>query len=329
MKRKNAPDRTSARWVFFIRYGFIGLFALLPWWSWAMTGEAIQLVPGSELAWWWWPVMLGGLCFLIGMVAAMGGVGGGVLFVPIVSSFFPFHLDFVRGTGLMVALSCALAASPTLLRSGMANFRLTMLPALVASVGSIFGARIGLALPAEIIQTALGLLILAIVAVMARAKASDYPVVGAPDALARRLRMSGVYHEASTGQDVHWHVHRSALGLVLFGGIGFLAGVFGLGAGWANVPVLNLVMGAPIKVAAGSSMFILTLVDTTAAWVYLHQGAVLALITVPAVVGMMMGSIIGVRLFKIARPSVIRAMVLGLLMVSGLRALMKGTGVWP
>ena len=43
--------------------------------------------------------------FLMGIVAVLGGVGGGVLFVPIISGFFPFHLDFVRGTGLLVALS--------------------------------------------------------------------------------------------------------------------------------------------------------------------------------------------------------------------------------
>ena len=32
-----------------------------------------------------------------GFVAVPSGVGGGVLFVPIVGGFFPFHLDFVRG----------------------------------------------------------------------------------------------------------------------------------------------------------------------------------------------------------------------------------------
>ena len=40
----------------------------------------------------------------------MAGVGGGVLYVPLVSGFFPFHIDFVRGVGLMVALAGALAA---------------------------------------------------------------------------------------------------------------------------------------------------------------------------------------------------------------------------
>ena len=39
-----------------------------------------------------------------------------------------------------------------------------------------------------------------------------------------------------------------ASALPAFAAIGFIAGMFGLGAGWANVPVLNLIMGAPIKV---------------------------------------------------------------------------------
>ncbi|MEJ0001331.1 MAG: hypothetical protein WDO13_20565 [Verrucomicrobiota bacterium] len=48
----------------------------------------------------------------------LAGVGGGVLFVPIVGSFFPFHLDFVRGAGVLLALAAALAAAPRLLRDG-------------------------------------------------------------------------------------------------------------------------------------------------------------------------------------------------------------------
>lgn len=51
-----------------------------------------------------------GFCFILGIIAVMAGVGGGVLFVPLVSGFFPFHLDFVRGAGLLVALAGALAA---------------------------------------------------------------------------------------------------------------------------------------------------------------------------------------------------------------------------
>ena len=75
-------------------------------------------VAASVMPWWGWPLALFVVCFALGIVAVPAGVGGGVLFVPIVGGFFPFHLDFVRGGGLLVALASALAASPGLLRIG-------------------------------------------------------------------------------------------------------------------------------------------------------------------------------------------------------------------
>ena len=66
----------------------------------------------SSISWWIWPLLLLVVTFIMGIAAVLGGVGGGVLFVPIISGFFPFHLDFVRGAGLLVALAGALAAGP-------------------------------------------------------------------------------------------------------------------------------------------------------------------------------------------------------------------------
>ena len=74
--------------------------------------------------WWVWLVALFAISFVIGVVAVVAGVGGGVLFVPIVSGFFPFHLDFVRGVGLVFALAGTLAAGPSLLRNRLAQNRL-------------------------------------------------------------------------------------------------------------------------------------------------------------------------------------------------------------
>lgn len=76
------------------------------------------------LPWWIWPLALFAVSFAIGVVAVVAGVGGGVLFVPIVGSLFPFHLDFVRGAGLVFALAGTLAAGPTLLRHHVASLRL-------------------------------------------------------------------------------------------------------------------------------------------------------------------------------------------------------------
>jgi uncharacterized membrane protein YfcA len=289
-------------------------------------GETAALA--STVPWWIWPVALFVVCFFLGIIAVPAGVGGGVLFVPIVAGFFPFHLDFVRGAGLLVALSGALAAGPRLLEGGLANLRLALPLALIASASSIGGAMLGLALPSNVVEVALGIAILGIVAVMASVRNSEYPKVERPDRLSQALGMYGIFRDGATGREVVWHVHRTPLGIVLFAGIGVLAGLFGLGAGWANLPVLNLVMGAPLKVSAGTSSFILTLVDSSAAWVYLNQGAVLAIIVAPSVLGMMLGARIGARVLHVVKASTVRRMVLVLLAFAGVRALAKGLGLW-
>ena len=273
--------------------------------------------------------LIGGVAgFLIGIVAVPAGIGGGTLFVPIIGGFFPFHLDFVRGAGLMVALASALAAGPMLLRGGLSSLRLALPLALLASISSIAGALLGLALPASVIQTALGLIVLGIVTLMLVSKKSEFPVVSQPDRLSSALGIHGVFVDGASGRSIDWQVHRTPVGLLLFLAIGVMAGMFGIGAGWANVPALNLLMGAPLKVSAGTSGLVLSLVDSSAAWVYLNRGAVLPMVAVPSVVGMMVGARIGARLLHVLKGSVIRKMVIALLLFAGIRALLKGLGLW-
>ena len=129
----------------------------------------------SKIPWWGWPIILFFFTFILGILAVLGGVGGGVLYVPLVSGFFPFHLDFVRGAGLLVALAGALAAGPGLLRRNLASLRLALPVALIASACAIAGAMVGLALPANLVQILLGAVIIGIVILLATAKKSDFP----------------------------------------------------------------------------------------------------------------------------------------------------------
>ena len=133
-----------------------------PFAVYAMEQTAVE---GSKYPWWFWPIILFFFCLVLGILAVMAGVGGGVLYVPLVSGFFPFHIDFVRGIGLMVALAGALAAGPGLLRRNLANLRLALPVALIASTCSVFGAMLGLYLSSlnpDIIQVCLGFTIVAI-----------------------------------------------------------------------------------------------------------------------------------------------------------------------
>ncbi|WP_287372726.1 sulfite exporter TauE/SafE family protein [Prosthecochloris sp.] len=286
-----------------------------------------EAVPSESIAWWVWVLLLFIFSFFLGIVAIVAGVGGGVLYVPIVSSLFPFHLDFVRGAGLMVALAGALSAGAPLLKKGLANLKLALSMALIGSVSSIFGALVGLALPAHIVQLALGSTIVFIAIVMLRARKSEFPEVTASDKLSQVLHIQGIYYEESLKKDIDWKIHRTPVGLVLFVVIGFMAGMFGLGAGWANVPVFNLVLGAPLKVSVATSVFVLSINDTAAAWVYLHKGAVLPLIAVPSIAGMMLGTKIGAKLLTRVRTKSVRVIVITLLLLAGARAIFKGFGI--
>lgn len=274
-----------------------------------------------------WPLALFAVTFAIAVVAVLGGVGGGVLFVPIVGAVFPFHLDFVRAAGLLVALTTSLSAAPSLLANGLASLRLAMPLALIGSVTSIVGAIVGLALPTRAVQISLGVAILAIAAFMWGVGRSPRERVMQSDPLAVALSMHGVYQDGAISRRVEWKVHRTPAALVVFAGIGMLAGMFGLGAGWANVPALHVLMGAPLKLSVGTSGLLLSVVDTSAAWVYLNRGAVLPLVVVPSILGAILGAKIGARLLGLAPALLVRRIVLALLVVAGGRALLRGLGI--
>jgi uncharacterized membrane protein YfcA len=280
--------------------------------------------------WWFWPIVLFVFCLVLGILAVMAGVGGGVLYVPLVSGFFPFHIDFVRGVGLMVALAGALAAGPGLLRRNLANLRLALPVALIASSFSILGAMLGLylsALDPDIIQTCLGVTIVGIAILLLASKNTEKPVVNNQDAIGLALGLGGAYWDDGARESVEWKTHRTFLGLCMFIIVGLLAGMFGLGAGWANVPVLNLLMGVPLKVSVATSKFLLSITDTSAAWIYMNRGCVIPLIGVPSIVGLMLGSLIGVKILAVAKPKMIRYMVIIVLFFAGLKAIDKGLGL--
>lgn len=299
------------------------------------------------------------LCFLIGTAAVVAGVGGGVMFVPLASALFAIHVDFVRGAGLMVALVGAIAAAPALMERRLSRIRISIPLALAGSVGSVIGARLGLLVPENAIMLALAILMLAVAGQTAYQGWRDYrrqnrlaadggnerstpsptaagtadtapanlnePTNVPPEGLSARLVRSwglyGSYLDPGSGEEVSWQARRIVPAMVLFIGIGMIGGALGVGAGWANVPVLASLMGLPVKMAAATSGLIIVANSGAAAWVYLRQGALDPLIVMPAVAGMIAGTRVGARLLGRARPETVRLLVVTVLVLAGARTL--------
>ncbi|GAB4390175.1 MAG: TSUP family transporter [Thermodesulfovibrionales bacterium] len=293
------------------------------------TQAALAEAAGSRMAWWIWPIILLGFTFVIGIIAPLSGVGGGVLFVPLSTAFLPFSVDFIRGAGLIMALTSALSASPYFIRKGMADIRLMAPLVCVSMITSVLGGIAGLwitnAFPSGkyYITIALGAVLLFIFGVMLSSKRVEFPEVRNQDRFSRALGLGGAWAEAD-GNVVRFRVTRLMPGVFFFSLVGFIAGMFGLGAGWANVPVLNLLMGAPIKAAVATSMTIISVNDAAAAWIYLAKGAVLPLIVVPSVIGISIGARIGAKLAVKAKPAFVKQLVLAIMLVAALLNVYKG-----
>ncbi|OQX29589.1 MAG: hypothetical protein B0D92_03050 [Spirochaeta sp. LUC14_002_19_P3] len=297
------------------------LFLML---STGLFADGVSDVSGASLfPWWGWLLLLFGFCFLLGILAAAAGIGGGILYLPIVGTLFPFHLDYVRGASLITALVGTLSAAPRLLSCGLASLRLALPLALLSSIGSLLGANFGLSLPGSFLQLGISAIIFAVIAVLIFNKQTDSPDT-VPDPLAKHLGISGSFIESSSGIAIHWSVHRLKTGMAIFFVIGCLSGLFGIGAGWANVLVLNLLLGAPLKIAAATSILVIAINGSAAAWVYFAQGAVLPVIAVPSALGMMLGSRLGVKFLEKANSSVIRRLIMVLLTAAGVRFLFSG-----
>jgi uncharacterized membrane protein YfcA len=77
---------------------------------------------------------------------------------------------------------------------------------------------------------------------------------------------------------------------------GNVSGLLGVGGGVITVPLVHLVMRAPLHVAAATSNFMIGMTAAAGAFAYLLRGDVQPSIAGPVVLGVAAGSFIGARL---------------------------------
>ncbi len=283
------------------------------------------------MAWWFWPLFMFVFTLLIGIISPVSGVGGGVLFVPLSTIITPFNIDFIRGAGLVMAVTSALSSAPYLIRKGLANIRIFAIVAPVMVITSVVGGWIGLwvtnAYPdgKYVIKVLLGAIILLVFFIMVSSKRIEFPEVKEEDrdSLSKKLNIWGEYYEPDLDAIIEYTTKNTPVAIVTFAIIGFVAGMFGLGAGWANVPVLNMLMGVPIKVATATSMLIIT-ANAPAIGIYLTKGAILPFIVVPSILGITIGARIGAKVAEIIKPKFVRWLVLAILFIAGVLNIIKG-----
>lgn len=288
-------------------------------------GVEVPLEEGAPgWPWWLWSIILFLFTFVLGILGVASGAGGSLLFVPTVSTLFPFHLDFVRGAGLLIAMTGALFAGPGFLKRVPVDLRSAIPLALVSSSGAIIGALVGTGLSTSQLQILLGPVVFLIVVLMRMTGKSNLPSI---DSLSILSNISDSHIVNSDPGQKHRSIRRLIPGLLFFLGIGFMEGMFGLGAGSVTVSVLHSVMGLSPSMSAATGAFILSVTDTTAFWIYLNSGAVVLMIVVPSVTGMMLGTHLGALVMGRSRPVFIQWFVMMFLGLAGLLSLGRGLAI--
>lgn len=270
------------------------------------------------------------LSFAIGVVATLGGVGGGVLFTPIMMGFTNLHPDLVRAAGLAVACYSSIMAGITFFRQRIAPFKFVILASVILLPAAIIGSMFGIYVAAlgkwgmGLIRALLGIMMFIVVALMT-VKRIDWPEARPPGRLARAFGLEYTYFEKTLNREVTYCPVRLHIVLALLFLLGFCSGFFGLGAAWAMIPVYNLVALLPLKVTAATAKSSLAFADAGALWVYIHSGKACPEIFATCSLAVIVGAWLGARLLLIAKAAFIRWLIIAIMIFNGIQLVTRGT----
>jgi uncharacterized membrane protein YfcA len=312
--------------------------AVIVYVGWLLISLTIEAPPGIEKSTFYISAWVSGLFFVslgIGFLGTLCGIGGGVLWSPIAMAFTPMDSVVIRASGLIVAMFNGLVASGPLSKSGMLNIRLVLFALIAYGIGAFAGASGAIYVakmfgPAGegIIRIILSLIILGLFFYfILGGKKVEYPDVKKEDGFTRLFKIPLPYYEASLGKILNYKLQRGWLLWILVASVGTIGGFFGMGGGWALVPAMNVVMGAPLKVAAAASMSMLGVGDCIAVWPYFLAGAMIPLIIAPLLAGQVVGGILGAYVLVGMRAIFVRFILIGILLFTFFGLFTKGTAL--
>lgn len=258
------------------------------------------------------------LIILIGiLVSSFGtvvGFGGGIFMVPVLIIAFGFPIDLAIG-------SVMLALVPSALISTWFNFRNQTIDYVVGTMlqvptiaGTIVGALLVSYIPVLELQYIFAAFVLTIGLVMIRS------------AKKREGREKNFFYKLNALKPVVIRknkqlnkAYRLSFAMVGFFGLlgGLLAGLFGVGGGFLQTPVMIKVFRIPPRIATSTSLFVIALTSLVGSVSHYSLGHIQWPYSAPVLLGFAMGALIG-RFFsaRIQKTTLEYAIGIGLLLAA-------------
>lgn len=189
------------------------------------------------LDWWLLPVF----GFLIGIIASMTGVGGGIFIVPILTFFYTFVVNSATGTSLTSIIFTAIASTLNYAKQKRIYLKTGATLIITTAPGAYLGAWLATIMEERMLGLVFGAFLILVAIRM---------IISA-------LRTKAQKQVQSVRTDTELlHSGKTIIigaGLSFFGGVA--SGLLGIGGGTLVVPILIVAMGMPIHYATATSMF--------------------------------------------------------------------------
>ncbi len=247
-----------------------------------------------------------------GFLGALTGLGGGVVIVPLLTVFLGVDIHYAAGASLISVIATSSGAAAAYVREGYSNIRIGMFLEVATTLGALGGAFLTAIIHPDTISIIFGFVLL-FSAYFSMRKHKEESANGQPDPIAARLRMDSSY-PAPEGPR-RYHVRRVPFGFVMMVIAGILSGLLGIGSGAFKVLAMDQVMRIPFKVSTTTSNFMIGVTAAASAGVYLHRGYIDPGLSMPVIVGVLLGSMLGARVLVVARTGVLR-FLFGLVIVA-------------
>jgi uncharacterized membrane protein YfcA len=236
----------------------------------------------------------------------MLGVGGGLIIVPVLTLALHLPIQVAIGSSLVAIVANACTAAGIYTKVRLTNIKLGLLLETTTIPGAIIGGFAAAVIAPSILSALFGLVLIYVAYTMvtrqhfisANNQPDDHLHLAKPVKISDNLSSSltDSYYDQNLDEVVDYKVNRTSAGLGTSFFAGILSSLLGIGGGIINVPVMHMVMGVPMKAAIATSTFMIALTAATGAFIYQYYGNIYPFIIAPLVIGIVIGSRIGVEL---------------------------------
>ena len=264
-------------------------------------------------------LILVGIC--AGTLGTLFGLGGGIIFIPVLTILFGLSANEAVAVSLVGIIAASTGAASYYVRGGLANVRLGLLLEITTSIGAIAGAFLAIYIESWILLVVFGCVLIYSAANMILRK----------ERIIEHSEDSGdmyfTYKDEKEHKDKGYEIKNVKSGLLICTAAGIMSSMTGVGGGAIKVPLMNVHMHIPMKVASATSSYMIGITAFTGAIIYFIHGDLLLDYASAIAVGAFLGSVVGTRIAKVLDAGPMRRYFSILLLAISVVIFLKAGGI--